>query len=178
MTRRCVALMLLALSALVLQSAISSVLPSAYVPDLSLLLVVAAALYVEPILGLSLAFVAGYGTDMLSGAPAGHHALLRMLAFSVTAAVAMQFHLARPLALAFFVLLLSVADAGGTAGLAALFGGRFPLDLGVIHDLGIHALVNAGFAPLVSTVCGALLTFVTEGETRRSVRIEAKPERR
>ena len=178
MIRRAVALLFLAISALILQSAISSVLPSAYVPDLALLLVVAAALYVEPILGLSLAFVAGYGADMLSGAPAGHHALLRMLAFAATAAVGMQFHLARPLALAFFVLLLSVADAAGTAGLAALFGGRFPLDLGVAHDLGIRALVNAGFAPIVSSTCAAVLASINERETRRAVRIDAKSDRR
>jgi rod shape-determining protein MreD len=178
MIRRSLAFGVLALSALVLQSTLASVMPATFVPDLILILVIVSALYLDPLPGLALAFALGYGADLLSAAPMGHHALLRMLAFSVTALVCNQFHLGRASTLALFTLAVSVADAAGTAGLSLLFSARFPIGWGVLRDVLILALSNAVFAPMVSSLVRSLIELVSENEVRRSVRLAAGTVRR
>ena len=134
--------------------------------------------HLGPLPGLVLAFAAGYSADMLSAAPMGHHALLRMLAFSVTALLCNQFHLGRAATLALFSAVVSVADAAGTAGLSLLFGAPFPVGWSVLRDVCVLAACNAVFAPLVAAIARSLIEMVTENEARRSVRLAAGAVRR
>jgi rod shape-determining protein MreD len=173
--RRVLALAGLGLAALILQSVATAVLPVRFVPDLALLLAIAAAVSAAPIEGMLLATGVGYGADLLSGALLGQQALLRLAAFGVTRAVSGQFHLKRGLPLAICVASMTVADAAGTAGIGWLFASDPWLGL---HDplaLATRAVVNALVAPFAVGLLDAVLELLTEREARRrDVRLETR----
>ncbi len=172
--RRALALAGLGLAALILQSVATAVLPARFVPDLALLLAIAAAVSATPIEGMLLATGVGYGADLLSGALLGQQALLRLAAFGVTRVVSGQFHL-KGLPLAICVASVTLADAAGTAGIGWLFAGDPWLGL---HDplaLATRAVVNALAAPFAVGLLDTVLELLTERETRRrDVRLETR----
>ena len=173
--RRAFALAGLGLAALIVQSVATAVLPVRFVPDLALLLAIAAAVSAAPIEGMLLAAGVGYGADLLSGALLGQQALLRLAAFGVTRTVSSQFHLKRGLPLAICVASVTVADAAGTAGIGWLFTADPWLGL---HDplaLATRAAVNALFAPFAVGLLDNVLELLTEREARRrDVRLETR----
>ena len=175
MTRRVLALAGLGLALLMVQSVATAVLPARFVPDLALLLAIAAGVSAGAMEGMLLATGVGYGADLLSGSLLGHHALLRLGAFVATRVLGGQFHLKRGLPLACCVAGLTFADAVGTALLGWLFTGDPLLGLHAPLDLLARAAVNALFAPLVVGGLDALLELLTEREARRrDVRLETR----
>jgi len=175
LTRRILVLAGLSLAMLILQSVATAVLPARFVPDLALLLAIAAGVSAGVIEGMLLATGVGYGADLLSGSLLGHHALLRLAVFLATRVLSAQFHLKRGLPLACCVVGLTVADALGTAVLGWLFTGDPILGLHAPLDLMSRALVNALFAPLVVALLDTVLELLTEREARRrDVRLETR----
>ena len=172
--RRALALAGLAVAMLILQSVAAAVLPARFVPDLALLLAIAAGVSATPIEGMLLATGVGFGADLLSGALLGQHALLRLGAFLATRFVSGQFHL-KGLPLAACVFAVTVADSVGTAVLGWLFAGDPVLGLHAPLDLLSRALVNALFAPLVVGILDTVLELLVEREARRrDVRLETR----
>lgn len=175
MTRRALALAGLGLAALMLQSVAAAVLPAGLVPDLALLLAVAAAVSAAPIEGMLLATGVGYGADLLSGSLLGQQALLRLGVFVSTRVVSAQFHLKRGMPLAICAMGVTLADAAGTAAIGWLFAGDPLIGLHAPLDLASRALVNALFAPLVVGTLDAVLELLIQREARRrDVRLETR----
>jgi rod shape-determining protein MreD len=161
--------------ALVVQGVAGNHLPTAAVPNLSLLVMVAIGLSLPTARGLPLAAGLGYATDLLSGALLGQHALLRMLACAAARLANRRLDLRRGLPLAAFAAVLTLADAAGLALLNRAVGGRAVLDLSMLPLLGGQVLVNAVAAPLVVGLAGTLLRWVTPEESaRRLVRLEPR----
>ncbi|HEX2484940.1 MAG TPA: rod shape-determining protein MreD [Myxococcota bacterium] len=160
-------LALLGLAAVVLQGALAALLPPALVPDLGLLLTVAAAVEAPVVGALLLAAGLGYGADVLSGTLLGQFALLRLLAFAATRVVHAQFHLERGLPLASFCFALSLLDAVGLAAIANLFAGASPLGLDALPSVLGRALLNAALAPPLHRLVSGLLATLQEGDARR-----------
>ncbi len=173
--RRALALAGLGLAVLILQSVATAVLPVRFVPDLTLLLAVAAAVSASTLEGMLISTGVGYGADLLSGSLLGQHALLRLGAFLGTRVVSAQFHLKRGLPLAVCAVGVTVADALGTAGLGWLFAGDPMLGLHAPLDLAARAGVNALCAPLMVGLLDTVLELLTEREARRrDVRLETR----
>jgi rod shape-determining protein MreD len=165
--RASVALVLLGVAALILQGALAALLPASVVPDLGLLLAVAAAVSAPALPALLLAAGLGYGADLLSGTLLGEQALLRMLAFAATRFVSAQFHLERGLPFATFCLVVALLDPLGLAGLSLLFSGTSPFGWEALPTLVLRALLLAWLAPSVHRRVAALLDRLQEGEARR-----------
>ena len=167
MIRRFLALLALGIVAPVAQGAGAAVAPAGFVPDLSLLVAVAAALVVPGGEGLLVAVAAGYAADLLSGAPLGHHAFLNLAAFTLTWMVSAQFHLRRGLALALFAFGLTILDAAATAGLSRLFSGDARVGLEGLRLVPIRGLANAFFAPAVRLLFSGIATWLNESERKK-----------
>ncbi len=123
-------------------------------PDLGLLVVVAAALHLPATTGCLAGWSLGVMTDLLSGAPLGHFALLRLLAWAATRVADRQLDLRRPLVLVIFVLALTAADAFALATLARAAGLPPAFGPELLGRLAPHALATAGVAPLVAWLVG------------------------
>jgi rod shape-determining protein MreD len=163
--REPLALLVLGTLALMLQGAAALWLPARFVPDLGLLLVVAIAVGLRSTaVGLVLALLLGYATDLLSGSLLGQHALLRLLAYGAARSGSARLNLRGPLPQMLFVALLSAGYAAGLFALAAFFTPGLGAPLGRLGELLPHALVTALAAPLLIAGVARLLAWVGEEE--------------
>jgi rod shape-determining protein MreD len=171
---RLAALTALAVTTLVLQGAAAALMPPWLVPDLGLLLVVALAVAAGPGEGLLVAAGVGFGTDLLGGAPLGHHALLRLLVFGLARLLAAPFHL-RAAMLSALVLGLCLLDALGTVALTRFFAGVAMLGPDQAPEVALRALLGAVLAPAVrSAVQASLAGLTAEDQRRRDVRLDTR----
>jgi rod shape-determining protein MreD len=165
--RPTLALALLGASALIVQGTLAALLPPGLVPDLGLLLAVAAAVSAPPLPALLLAAGLGYGADVLSGTLLGEQALLRLLAFAATRFVSAQFHLERGLPFATFCFVVGLLDPLGVAALSLLFAGASPFGWEALPTLALRALLLALLAPSVHRSLSALVERFQDGDARR-----------
>lgn len=172
--RRALAVFAVGLAALLLQSALATLLPLQGVPDLGLLMVVAAALVLGPAEGLLVCAGLGLGADMLSGSLLGQQATLRLFEFVATRSLASQLDLVRPLPLAVYAAGLSLVDALGMAGLTRLFLGGFPVTPRDAALLAARSAVNGLVAPGVAGAVRRLARRLAEEEARREMRLETR----
>jgi cell shape-determining protein MreD len=165
----------LALAALVVQGALSALLPPALVPDLGLLVAVVAAVSAPPIPALLVAAGVGYGADLMSGTLLGEQALLRLIAFAATRFVSAQFHLERGLPLATFGFAVGALEPVGLAALSSLFAGASPFGWEALPTVATRAVLLAVLASPAQRLVAGLLGAVQQGETRRrEVRFETR----
>lgn len=160
--------------AVLVEGGLAQLLPYGLVPDLSLLLTVAAASALEPGLGLVVAFGIGLGADMVSGPLLGQFAFLRLMEFSLARLVAAQLDLRRGLPLMVFVFALVWADGIAQVGLGQLFLGSFPLQLVELTGLAACALVTAPLAPWAAVFARRLRERLDASEARRDMRLDTK----
>jgi hypothetical protein len=168
------ALLALGWLAVLVQGGLSHLVPAYAVPDLSLLLTLAAALVLGAAPGLIVAAAVGLGADMVSGTLLGQLACLRLLELVVTRGIAGQLDLRRGLPLAVFAFALVWIDGLGQAGLSWLFLGAFPLQPGELVTLGIRAALTAPFAPLVGALVRRICEGLDESEARREMRLDTR----
>jgi rod shape-determining protein MreD len=171
---RLAVLALLALATLVLQGAAAALVSPWLVPDLGLLLVVSVAVAAGPAEGMLVAAAVGLGTDLLTGAPVGHHLLLRLVVFAVARVLAAPFHL-RTATLCALVFGLCVLDALGTAALTRFFAGMVLPGPDQMDKVALRALFAALLAPAARAGVTALLAGLTaEEQRRRDVRLDTR----
>lgn len=168
------ALLALGWLAVVVQGGLAHLVPGHWVPDFALLLTLAAALVLGPLMGVAVGAALGLGADMVSGTLLGQLACLRLLEVGFTRVVAGQLDLRRGLPLAIFAFALVTLDAAGQVGLSRLFLGSFPLQPGELWTLGIHAAVTAPFAPFVSSLARRVCDRLDEGDARRELRLDPR----
>jgi rod shape-determining protein MreD len=169
-------LLTLGLLALMLQGTAALMVPASFVPDLGLLVVVAAAIHLRSVAtGVLLAVVLGYATDMLSASLLGEHALLRLATYGAARFASARLNLRGPLPQALFVAILCVAYALGLWGLVAAFTPELGTPLVMAGSLLPYALVNGFVAPFTTHGVGALLTRLGDDEGgNRVVRLEPR----
>jgi hypothetical protein len=172
--RPTLALLALGWLAVLVQGGLSHLAPAYVVPDLSLLLTLAAALVLGAAPGLIVAAGVGLGADMVSGTLLGQLACLRLLELVVTRGIAGQLDLRRGLPLAVFAFALVWIDGLGQAGLSWLFLGAFPLQPGELVTLAIRAALTAPFAPLVGALVRRICEGLDESEARREMRLDTR----
>ena len=97
------AIFVLGVLGLIVQSALLNILPARWVPDLGLLIPVVAILALPPVEGLLLAAALGISAGMFSNALLGQYALIRIVEFVVIRVLNAQLDLKRALPLAVFV---------------------------------------------------------------------------
>ena len=170
------ALLALGLLALMLQGAAALLVPASFVPDLGLLVVVAAAIHLRSVaVGVLLATLLGYATDMFSGSLLGEHALLRLATYGAARFASARLNLRGPLPQALFVALLCVAHALALWGLVASFTPAVGWPLVTLGSLLPYALVNGLVAPFTTHGVGVLLTRLGDEEGgNRLVRLEPR----
>lgn len=157
------ALFLLGALALMLQSAIALWLPARFVPDLGLLLVMAIAVTLRSTaLGLVLALLLGYASDLLSGSLLGQHALLHLLVYGAARSGTARLNLRGPLPQMLFACFLSAGYAAALFGLVAFFMPEAGAPVGRLGELVPHALVTGAMAPLVTAGVSRLLVALGE----------------
>jgi rod shape-determining protein MreD len=172
--KRALALVALGLAGLWLQSALAVHWPPHWIPDLSLLVPAAAALWLGPVEGLLVAAGLGFATDTLSGSLAGQHALLRVLEFAAIRPVAAQLDLRRARPLVVFAFALSLGDAAGMAALTRLFLGPLGLSAGDLGALAARAAVTALAGPFVILAARRLVERLGESDARREMRLDTR----
>jgi rod shape-determining protein MreD len=144
------------------------------VPDLSLLATLAAAMILGPAEGLIVAFVLGLGSDMVSGALLGQHALVRMIEFIAVRGFASQLDLRRFIPQAVVGFTLSLVDAALVAGVSLLFVSSFSVAFSEIGALLSRATATGLAAPLVGGFARGVVEWLSETEARREMRIETR----
>ena len=164
----------LGLAALVVQGMLARLLPLHAVPDLALLVPLAAALLLEPAAALALATLLGLGADGLSGALLGQHAFLRLLEVGMARGLAGQLDLQRAGPFAVFAAAVVVFDTLGQAGLSRLFLGAFDFRWTELLGFGFRAVGTAVCAPLIAMLVRGLIERLREGEARREMRLDTK----
>ena len=172
--RLALALLGLGWLAALVQGALALLLPSWAVPDLSLLVTLAAATALEPGFGFVVAVAIGLGADMISGPWLGQFALLRLLELSLARLVAAQLDLRRGLPLTVFAFALVVVDGLAQIGLGRLLLGSFPLQAGQLTGLVVRALLTAPLAPALARFSHGLRERLDESEARRDMRLETR----
>lgn len=160
-------LLVVGLLVLVLQGALTTFLPAALCPDFVLLIVIGLALHVGGARALLVAALLGYAGDLLSGAPLGEHALLRVLAFGAARAANRSLELRTPIAQATLAGVLTLLQGVVLVGLAWLLEGRIPVDARTLAWLGAQTVLNAAFAPGVGMVVDAIASRAGEEEAPR-----------
>ena len=172
--RPTLALLGLGLLAALVQGALAQLVPAVAVPDLSLLLTLAAALVLGSGGGLIVAAGVGLGTDMVSGTLLGQLACLRLLEVVLTRGIAGQLDLRRGVPLAVFAFAMVWIDGVGQAALSWIFLGEFPLQPGELLTLALRAAATAPFAPLVGAFVRRLCERLDESEARREMRFDTR----
>lgn len=169
------ALALLGVLGLMLQSSAALWIPARALPDLGLWVVVGLAVCVRsPMLGVCLAALLGYMTDLLSGTLLGQQALLCLGAYGVARALSSSFNLRGSLSLAIFAFLLSAMHAVALYGLVAFFARQWVAVPGALEDLAVHALANALAAPFVVALVSAVAAWLGDDDSGRPVRLEPR----
>ena len=173
--KRGLALVAVGLFALMVQGAVASVVPARFVPDAGLLIVFAVALAVRsPLMGVSVAGVLGYATDLLSGGLLGQHLLLRMAAYGAARVGGARLNLRGALPRAVFVFFLTLGHALGIWMLAVFFVPDASSGLVGPLDVLIQAAVNALLAPAVTEAVALLSGWLSEDEGGRPMRLEPR----
>src|SRR2546427_9198826 len=159
-----------------LQGALAPFLPTAFRPDLALLVVFALALaWRNTAPGLVLAAVCGFVVDLFSGALLGQHALLSVLAFVATRALSVHVSMIGALPQMFCAAALTAVHAIGVVGLTAFFTPGAELSLPRFVVVAPRVVVNAVVAPGVSWVVSGLVAWVVgEDIGRRPLRIATR----
>jgi cell shape-determining protein MreD len=167
---------LLGVLGLIVQSALLNLLPAHWVPDLGLLIAIAAILALPPTEGLLLAAALGISAGMFSNALLGQHALIRIVEFLVIRVVNAQLDLVRALPLAVFAFAITIFDAAGITGITRLFYGESPFPLGETGNLLILAGLNGVFAPMLSAPVRGIVERFGRGDARhrRDVRLDTR----
>jgi rod shape-determining protein MreD len=164
-------LVLLGGLALFAQGVAASWVPARYLPDLGLLLVVAAAIGLRsPTAGLLFAALLGYAMDCLSGSLLGQHMLLSVAAYGAARVAATRLNLRGPLPQAVFVSFLAAAHAAALGVLVAFVSPLVAARIGVADAL-VHALCTGVAAPFVSEAVVRLLGRLGEDEGQRPLRL-------
>lgn len=172
--RPALALLLLGWLAALVQGGLAHLLPGWAVPDLSLLVTIAAASALEPGYGLVVAAGIGLGADMVSGPPLGQFAFLRLMELAVARLVAGQLDLRRGLPLTVFAFALVEIDGLAQIGLGRLFLGSFPLQPVELLGLVARGLVTAPLAPSAAALSRRLRESLDETEARRDMRLDTR----
>ena len=154
---RAAALLGLALAGLVLRGVVAEYLPAVLVPDLGLVMAVAAGLHLGGVGALGVAFSVGLVADLLSGSLLGQQALVLMTLAGATSLADRQLQLKRGLPLAVFAGAATVAAGGLLVASTSLFEGRLVPDAGLALGLLVHAAANAAVAPPLAGGVGRLL---------------------
>jgi cell shape-determining protein MreD len=161
---------------LIAAGALGDWLPTAWCPDVGLLVAVALGLHRSGASGLVLAWGVGWTEDLLSVAPFGEYALLRMLAWAATRAADRSIHLHQSGLRVGFVVFLTVVDAVVLLGLAHGFGVDGPIDPALFAVLLPRILVNALAVGFVSrAVHWGLGDLGERGTPRGLLRLEPRP---
>jgi hypothetical protein len=172
--RLALALLALGWLAALVQGGLALLLPGFAVPDLSLLVTLAAASALEPGFGLVVAAGIGLGVDMISGPWLGQFAFLRLCELTLARIVAAQLDLRRGLPLTVFAFALILLDGLAQVGLGRLLLGTFPIEPGQLAALVGRALLTAPLAPLVNRFSRRLRERLDESEARRDMRLDTR----
>jgi cell shape-determining protein MreD len=172
--RLALALLGLGWLAALVQGGLALLLPGWAVPDLSLLVTIAAASALEPGFGLVVAVGIGLGADMISGPWLGQFAFLRLFELTLARLVAAQLDLRRGLPLTVFAFALVVFDGLAQVGLGRLLLGSFPLQPSQLTGLLARALLTAPLAPWVAHFSRRLRERLDESEARRDMRLDTR----
>lgn len=174
--KRTLLILFVGIAAPVLLGGLNNHLPARFMPDLSLLIVIALGLHWRSTAsGLLLAATLGFAADMLSGSLLGQQALLRMLAFGAARFASGHLNLRGAVPQSCFALVFTVVNAIGIALLSVFFTGKGGLDFIMLRDLLPQAFVNALFAAPVSRAVEAIATAFGEDEgSRRAVRLASR----
>lgn len=154
---RAAALLGLSLAGLMLRGVVAEYLPAVLVPDLGLVMAVAAGLHLGSLGALVVAFAVGLVGDLLSGSLLGQQALVLMSLAGVTSVADRQLQLKRGLPLAVFTAGGTVAAGALLVASTSLFEGRLVPDAGLAVGLLLHAAANAAVAPPLAAAVGRLL---------------------
>ncbi len=161
------------LLAFVATGAMASFVPARFLPDVSLLGTVAAALLLGPGPGLLVAVALGLSADVLTGTLLGQQAMARLLEFTLIRLFAAQLDLRRGAPLAVFGFCLSLVDAAIVVGLSRVF-----LDLPFAwSELGAvltRAAANGVCAPIVGAAARGMAERFEEREARREMRLDTR----
>jgi cell shape-determining protein MreD len=172
--RSAAALLALGWLAVVAEGGLARLLPLWAVPDLALLVTLAAAFALETGAGLVVAAGIGLGGDMLGGPPLGQLAFLRTWELALARLVSGQLDLRRGLPLVVFAAAVVFCDGLAQIGLARLMFGSFPLAPLEIVELAGRALVTAPLAPALAAFARRLRERLDEAEARRDLRLHTR----
>lgn len=168
--RRALPLLLFALLALFAQGALAVWLQPPWCPDLSLLVLLGIGLRFQGLaVGLVLALLLGYASDLLSGSLFGQQALLSLTAFAATVAARRQLNLRGAFPLAVFAAVVTLLYGFGMLALTGFFTGGAPLRLRWLGDELIHAGIGGLCAPLVSSAVGWVMRVSGDPDAPRRV---------
>jgi rod shape-determining protein MreD len=174
--RRVAAIFALVFGAPMVQGALAPFLPTAFRPDLALLVVFALALsWRNTATGVVLAAICGFVVDLFSGALLGQHALLSVLAFMATRAISVHVSMIGALPQMIGALPLTAVHAVGVVGLTAFFTPGAEFALPRLWVLLPRVAVNSFAAPAVYWVVAGLVSWVAgEDLSRRPLRIATR----
>ncbi len=147
----------LSLAGLMLRGVVAEYLPAVLVPDLGLVMAVAAGLHLGSVGAILVSFALGLVGDLLSGSLLGQQALVLMTLAGVTSLADRQLQLKRSLPLAVFAAVATVAAGALLVASTSLYEGRLVPDAGLAVGLLLHAAVNAVVAPPLAAAVGRVL---------------------
>ena len=170
------ALLALGLLLLMVQGAVGLVVPVRFLPDLGLVLVVAIALSLRsPVVGVTLAALLGFATDVFSSSLLGQHALVRMALYGIARFGAVHLNLRGPLPQAVVIGGLCFAQALGIAALSSFFAAGSVSAVVTLRALLPQALVTGVLGPLLAAGVAALAARLADDESgQRPVRLEPR----
>jgi len=174
--KRIVGVVSLVLLAPILQGALAPYLPTAFRPDLTLLVVLGIALYWRNTgTGLVFATLCGFVVDLLSGGLLGQHALLSVLVFAGSRALSVQVNLVGAFPRMLFVVALTAVHAFVVAGLTAFFTPDAGFGVPPLHTLGPLLFANAVVSPAVIAAVAVCVAWIGGDETpRRLLRLQTR----
>jgi len=167
-----IALCLLGVVAVMLESVLADAFPVRLLPDLPLLVTVGMALTLSPGPGLAAAAVLGLATDMDSGALLGTHAFVGLLEFALARMVAAKLDLRRGIPFAVFAFGLQALDSALMLAISRLFAPGFVLAASDVVSSLVRCFPTAIVAPAVSVLARRVVALQKEAEARREMRIE------
>lgn len=161
---------------LLLQGVLTTFLPARYVPELSLLVVIAMGLVLRSaMLGLVAAFLLGCATDVLSGSVPGMHALLRVALLLTVLFAGRHLSLRGGPTVVVFAAGLSAGNAVVLELLANLVA---PVDGGfasrLLPDLLPQLLANGLAAPFVVGLANRIAAWLGDEDGRRLLRFDTR----
>lgn len=172
--RPAVAVLLVGLLGIIVQGSLAHLLSPLLLPDLGLLVVLAAAIFLGPAEGLILAAVLGLMSDVLSASLLGEFACVRILEYVLTRAVAGKLDLRRGLPFTVFVVAILPLDAALVLGLTRLYLGPLPLAPGAMLPALERALPTLVLAAPVGGAIRRLIDHLGEARARREMRLDTR----